>query len=68
MNKEIKEFIKKTNIPLYKMKDKQLLEFEKELIEYKEILEKLNKTYFPLYSKIIHELKGVKFEKSFRKL
>ena len=68
MNKEIKEFIKKTNIPLYKMKDKQLLEFEKELIEYKEILEKLNKTYFPLYSKITHMLKGIKFEKSFRKL
>ena len=68
MNKEIKEFVKKVNTPLHIMNNKQLLEFENELVEYKEIIEKLNKTNTHLYNKIIHILKGVKFEKSFRKL
>jgi len=68
MNKEIREFIENMSILPHKMSDKQLIEFEKQLIEYKEIVEKLNKTHSHLYSKITHMLKGIKFEKSFRKL
>ncbi len=49
MNKEDKELInkiiEKMNTPLYKMSDKQLLEFEKELLKFKKIIEKKLNVY-----------------------